>query len=326
MKFRYGWHNFIIELETESVRFVELIEKYTNFHSLEGGLAADIRLEAYDLDQGPLAMEPPADAEFMGIRKVQLESVVDYFSYRRGEEDWRIYQNYGSYYLDRKHNRMVVERLLAPIEFEYYSILLLVLMPMMELLKKFGYHRFHTACVNVKGHAILLSGESGSGKSTSTFALMESGYPVLSDEMPLIRFMNGQYEATVLSDTVKICEDSRQRFFQAFTDGMLCECWKDEWYYQLRNIQTWECEKMESIQHLFVLKQSGKKKTRIVPLHPAQAVSSLFPVTIKPGGEEEMEKVFRFVMTFLDCINCYQVEFGTDMDDFVESLEGVLNN
>lgn len=325
MKQCYQWQDFTIELETDSTVIPALIQKYTNFLPVMRAASKPIRLVVHDLKGDLLSIKPPVDAKCISKGQIRLEEVRNCKWFQQGVKEWRIYEKYGAYCMDKEKQLLVVERLIDQMEFDYYAVLLLILMPMMELLRGKGYYRFHAGCAVVNGRSILLSGTSGSGKSTATFALMKKEWPVLSDEMPLIRHRNGQYEAAVLSDTVKICQDSRHRFFQGFLNGLPCEHWKGEWYFHLRDVQLLPEDTLKNIQHLFVLKQTGVKKTKIVPLHPAKAVSALFPVTLRLGQEKEVEKTFHFVMTFLERIECYQVEFGTDMDDFVESLKAVLN-
>ena len=325
MKKQYGWRNFTISLETNSSRVVDLIHRYTTLVEDATTRENQIEMIVQDLQQGPLMQSVPADAAIIAQGLIKLGTVRAFTVYHKGEVFWNCYEGYGSSTINLGKKKIVVERIFPSIEFAYYSVFLLILKPLMDMLRSFDYHRFHTGCVEVKGHSILLSGESGGGKSTATFAFLQKGYPVLSDEMPLIRFENGQYHAVSISDTVKICEDSRQRFFENFSKVLPLESWRDEWYLQLRE-QGNPVQKMADIQHLFVLKKTGKSETRITAMHPAAAVSSLFPVTMKVGSKRETKAVFHFVMDFLTDISCYEVAFGTDMDLFVQALEGVLND
>ena len=325
MKKQYGWQNFTIHLETNSNRVSDLIHRYTTLVEDATMRENQIELSVQDLHQGSITQSVPADAAIIAQGSVKLETVRAYTVYHKGESFWNRYEGYGSSTINLEERKIVVERVLSSIEFEYYSVFLLILKPLMDVLRSFDYHRFHTSCVEVNGHSILLSGESGGGKSTATFAFLAKGYPALSDEMPLIRFENGQYHAVSISDTVKICEDSRQRFFESFSKELPLESWRDEWYLQLRE-QGHSVQKMADIRHLFVLKKTGKSETRITAMHSAAAVSSLFPVTMKLGSGRETKAVFRFVMDFLNDISCYEVAFGTDMDLFVQAIEGVLDD
>lgn len=325
MKKQYGWQNFTIRLETNSDRIIDLIQQYTTLKEDPCAREHQIELIMQDRKQGVVSQSAPEDVEIFAQGKIRLEELREYAYYRKDSEVWYWYEGYGSCYLNLEERRIVAERILDSVEFEYYSVFLLILKPLMDYLRLFEYYRFHAGCVEVKGHSILLSGESGGGKSTATFALMEKGYPVLSDEMPLLRFESGRYDAVSISDTIKICEDSRQRFFKNYSSDLALEAWRKEWYMQLRDHRE-PVEKMDDIQHLFVLKKTGKKETKITSMHPAAAVSSLFPVTIKLGRGKESEAVFRFVMEFLNAVSCYEVAFGTDMDQFVQAIEGVLDD
>lgn len=320
----YQWNEFDLAIYTESEHVFMLIEKYTSFDPQKVPNGKRIRVEIHDRIDGKLQVPP--GAEFLGGGKIQLEEVREYRRYQKGWESWRIYEGYGAYQLDVENRRLVVERNTPAVRFDYYFVLLLVLMPLMELLKREGFHRFHAGCVDLGGHVSLLAAESGGGKSTATFALLEKGHVVLSDEMPLIRFKNGEYEAVALSDTIKIREDSKERFFNQFLCERDLEPWKDDWYLRLRDIQEQNIDAMKPIRHLFVLRKTGLIETKIHPIHPTRAVPALFPVTIKMNGKEETETVFTFVMDFLNHTMCHEVAFGTDMDLFVQVMEDYLND
>jgi hypothetical protein len=57
----------------------------------------------------------------------------------------------------------------------------------LDLLKRLGLLVWHGAAVERGGHAILLSGVSGSGKSTTTLRLLDAGYRFIADDVVLLR-------------------------------------------------------------------------------------------------------------------------------------------
>lgn len=71
-----------------------------------------------------------------------------------------------------------------------------------------GEMAIHCAAVSKDGEAVLIAGESGSGKSTVTNALLEAGYQLMADDLAIVRF-NKQGEPMVAPGFPyqKLCSD-----------------------------------------------------------------------------------------------------------------------
>ena len=63
--------------------------------------------------------------------------------------------------------------------------------PLQEMLKRRGKYAIHAAGVARNGRSLLLPGTSGSGKTTLTIALLRAGFDWLSDDLVLLRCVDG---------------------------------------------------------------------------------------------------------------------------------------
>jgi energy-coupling factor transporter ATP-binding protein EcfA2 len=71
-----------------------------------------------------------------------------------------------------------------------------------------GEMAIHCAAISVKGQAILIAGESGSGKSTITDTLLGQGYQLMADDMAIVRVNDiGKVEATPGFPYQKLCRE-----------------------------------------------------------------------------------------------------------------------
>jgi hypothetical protein len=178
-----------------------------------------------------------------------------------------------------------------------------------------GIHSIHASCVNVDGVGLVFTGDSGSGKSSSAFALMERGFPVLSDERVLLGRRNGAYRAASLCDVVKVAESSVRRFFPLFHKKEVFYKSGEDLYYRMRDCGFAHLSET-CVKGLCVLNQTGEKESSWKKIPPSGVVHHLFPVTINCDVPKLAKEKFLFLTDFLKTVPCFRIDFGTDMDGF----------
>ncbi len=70
-----------------------------------------------------------------------------------------------------------------------------------------GEMTIHCSALSKDGKAVLVAGESGSGKSTTTTALLEAGFSLMADDMALVRVENGKAFCYPAFPYQKLCRD-----------------------------------------------------------------------------------------------------------------------
>ena len=84
------------------------------------------------------------------------------------------------------------------------------------LLQSKGYLVLHGSAVLVNGGAVIISGDSGVGKSTTAFALVNLGYPLLTDDVVVIKHtVNGQMVVQPAHSRIKLWQDALNKFGQS---------------------------------------------------------------------------------------------------------------
>jgi hypothetical protein len=76
-----------------------------------------------------------------------------------------------------------------------------------------GLHALHAAVVVVDGQAIAFTGGAGAGKSTTAAAFARAGYPVLTDDLAVLRAQGGRILASPAYPRVKLWNDSAAALF-----------------------------------------------------------------------------------------------------------------
>ena len=110
-----------------------------------------------------------------------------YALYRRGRQRWARFEGAGGVQIAAGGRRAALwlsrTRSIADDALLSFSVA--------ELLKSFGTYTLHGAALAKDGLGVVLCGASGSGKSTSSVALVAGGYDYLSDDYPLWRMTEG---------------------------------------------------------------------------------------------------------------------------------------
>lgn len=74
-----------------------------------------------------------------------------------------------------------------------------------------GELAIHCSCIQKDGNALIISGNSGSGKSTITSELLKKGYSFMADDMSVVKFSeNKEVLATAAYPYQKLCRDVAQ--------------------------------------------------------------------------------------------------------------------
>jgi hypothetical protein len=75
-----------------------------------------------------------------------------------------------------------------------------------------GYLPIHGATIEYGGKGIIISGESGAGKSTVTMELLNQGCKFVSDDLSAVQFMDGDIKVLPGFPQQKLCRDVVERF------------------------------------------------------------------------------------------------------------------
>lgn len=121
-----------------------------------------------------------------------------------GEEvSWLM--NRTCYFVVTKGQRITYERKAGAREDYLKTYLLGYGLAMLHLQR--GEMAIHCSALSKDGKAVLLAGESGSGKSTTTTALLSAGFTLMADDMALVRMEEGKAVCYPAFPYQKLCRD-----------------------------------------------------------------------------------------------------------------------
>ena len=183
----YRFYGFFLRINQQLVGFAPLqnIKQFEIKVSLLANSSAQGQklLELYDFDWTPLS-ENTSESNFdlskasqnqktyYKIRYVVQQELIEYIFDADGNEIWGFYST---------------ENILQ----DTVSLLLGYVLGNVARLR--GYLAFHASAIAVKNRVILLTGDSGAGKSTTAAALSRIGCPILADDIAVLKLKQGQY-------------------------------------------------------------------------------------------------------------------------------------
>jgi len=189
----FKWNELRISLECENKEFLSGIKDYflltqTSFP----GNNADISFSVYRQKQ---RMLPSLKKDCQLIKKIDffLEKNFELNIYANEESLWYFYGDLAEIWISFSDNRIILQLSNELFGFMYYNLLFFFLYPLAKLLENFGYYSLHASCAKINKKAVLFTGESGSGKSTSAFAIAASGGSIISDDRTFVKKQNSSF-------------------------------------------------------------------------------------------------------------------------------------
>jgi hypothetical protein len=318
----YIWNGIKICIDGKDNKFISDIRKYFYATYTENKIEdCDIVFSVYDRNEQKLP-EISKDARLVSSYVLVLENETLIRIYLHEEQIWYFYQDLAEIWVDFKNNKIILSLNEKLFPFAYYNILFFFLYPLSSLLENFGYFRAHSSSVDIKDKAFLFTGDSGSGKSTSAFAIAANGGSIISDDMTFIKKTADSYKAYTITRLVKLRNDIILKFFPELLQYERLKNNEEEMYFNVDNINS-EIPGPAIIKALIILEKTGKRNSDVIKVHPSKIVPHLFPSAIRTSIERFTHREFNFFTDILNEVECYKVYFGTDMADFYKVIAGI---
>jgi hypothetical protein len=187
-----------------------------------------------------------------------------------------------------------------------------------------GRQMVHAAAVGTSTEGVLITGKSGSGKSTTALACLDAGLQYAGDDYVLVGLEPSLFVFS-LYNTAKIVADHLHAFPRladlidnrdrlstekalVFLDGCYAE----------------QLSPGFPLRAIVVPRVTGRRETRLKKASPAAALAALAPTTIfaQPRGGD---KDFRNVASLVKKVPAYLLECGTDLAEIPAAIAGLLS-
>ncbi|MBK9611613.1 hypothetical protein [Candidatus Amarobacter glycogenicus] len=181
----------------------------------------------------------------------------------------------------------------------------------------------HSAAVAWAGHAALIVGASGSGKSSTALSCLLAGLEYLGDDHCLLELgdeprVHSVYAAAKLHDA-QLARFPELDAFVVNRDRVAPEKGVAILYPAFRDLLPMS----RTLSAVFVPRITGEKRTVIVPAGPAAALAALAPSTLlqmASADREGLATMGRLVRQ----IPCFSLQLGTDRREIAETIRDFL--
>jgi hypothetical protein len=194
-----------------------------------------------------------------------------------------------------------------------------------ELFRHRGLYTIHAAALEKDGRGILISGNSGRGKTTSSLSLLRSGYRYLSDDQPLIQ--DAGTHVDVLPFPTKInATQATIEFFPELADV------PDHVPHPGSRKRSFHAEDLypasigERCRPAMVLfpHVADVPHSHLELLSKRRALELLLPQALLVFDPEVARREFQVLAKLARQVNCYRLHFGHDIFDLPNLLTPLL--
>lgn len=194
-----------------------------------------------------------------------------------------------------------------------------------DLFRHRGLYTIHAAALEKHGHGILISGNSGRGKTTSSISLLRSGYRYLSDDHPLLQDAGTHVDVLPFPTKVNVTQATIELFPElADVPDHVPPPGSHKWSFYAEDLYPTSLgERCRPAMVLFPhVADVGHSHLEL--LSKRQALELLLPQALLVFDPEVAGREFQVLAKMVQQVDCYRLHFGRDILDLPNLLTPLL--
>lgn len=194
-----------------------------------------------------------------------------------------------------------------------------------ELLRHQGLYTIHAAALEKHGRGILISGNSGRGKTTSSISLLRSGYRYLSDDHPLIQDVGTHVEVVPFPTKINVTE-ATIAFFPELLDvpDHVLHPSSRKWSFHAEDLYPTSMGKCCQPAMILFPHVVDISHSHLELLSKTQAMELLLPQALLVYDPEVAGREFQVLAKLARQVDCYRLHFGRDILDLPKLITPLL--
>jgi len=194
-----------------------------------------------------------------------------------------------------------------------------------ELFRHRGLYTIHAAALEKHGRGILISGNSGRGKTTSSLSLLRSGYRYLSDDHPLLQDAGTHVDVLPFPTKINVTQATIELFPElADVPDHVSHPGSRKWSFHAEDLYPTSLgERCRPVMVLFP-HVVDVNHSRLELLSKSQALELLLPQALLVFDPEVAGHEFQVLAKLVRQVDCYRLHFGRDILDLPNLLTPLL--
>jgi hypothetical protein len=188
-----------------------------------------------------------------------------------------------------------------------------------------GLRPLHAGCVGSDGHAVLLGGAGGSGKSTTALLCALAGLDYLADDICLAR-LDDRPTAVSLYNSGKLHRDHLNRFPELASRAVDPEpdAFEKPVVFMHRHFPR-RVPLTSRIRAVLAPRVSGARDTIVEPIQPGEALRAIAPTTFVQLSPDDAS-TFRDLASLVRRVPCFRVHLGTRTEEIPAAIHSLVRS
>lgn len=194
-----------------------------------------------------------------------------------------------------------------------------------ELFRHQGLYTIHAAALEKDGRGILISGNSGRGKTTSSLSLLRSGYRYLSDDHPLIQDVGTHVDVLPFPSKINVTQATIEFFPELadVPDHVPHPGWR-KWSFHAQDLYPTSIGERCRLAMVLFPHVVDVPHSHLELLSKRQALELLLPQALLVFDPEVARREFQVLAKLARQADCYRLHFGRDILDLSNLLTPLL--
>lgn len=192
-------------------------------------------------------------------------------------------------------------------------------------LRQRGFHLIHAAAVGVNGRVVLLTGASGSGKTTTMLSCIRRGFEFYSDDATLLRRTgSGGIEAVSLLGTINITAQTLAWFPELEHAAAPVANRTGKRLAMINAVYPGQAARRGEVAAILVPEITGQPGTSLARIGRSDVLSAVLPFSLDLHDPAAARRQLDFLVEAVEVIPCYRLRLGNDLSEVPRFLEEFL--
>lgn len=195
-----------------------------------------------------------------------------------------------------------------------------------QQVRQHGLHLIHAAAVGLQGRVVLLTGASGSGKTTTMLSCIRHGFEFYSDDATLLRRTGSSaVEAVSLLGTINATPQTLAWFPELEPMAAPVANRTGKRLAMIDAVYPSQAARRGQIAAILVPEITGQPGTSLTPMGRGEVLSAVLPFSLDLHDPAAARDQLDFLVDAVETIPCYRLRLGNDLNEVPRFIASFLS-